>query len=67
MDWADKLEKIPLLSQEIMENCNLIEAVYASEAPKGDVKWQFFLWLESQMEEKRKVYYHQYVHSGKGY
>ena len=67
MDWADKLEKIPLLSQEIMENCNLIEAVYASEAPKGDVKWQFFLWLESQMEEKRKVYYCQCVHSGKGY
>lgn len=67
MDWADKLEKIPLLSQEILENHNLIEAVYAAEDPNCDVKWQFFLWLESQMEEKRKVYYCQCVHSGKGY
>ena len=26
MDWADKLEKIPLLSQDILENHNLIES-----------------------------------------
>ncbi len=67
LDWADKLEKIPLLSKDILENHNLIEAVYAAEDPKGDAKWQFFLWLEGQMEEKRKVYYRQCVHSGKGY
>ena len=67
LDWADKIEKIPLLSQEILNNRNLIEAVYTSEDPRGDAKWQFFLWLESQMEEKRKVYYRQCVHSGKGY
>ena len=36
LDWADKLEKIPLLSKDILENHNLIEAVYAAEDPKGD-------------------------------
>ena len=69
LDWADKLEKIPLLTQDILENNNLIETVYSVENPKGDgdAKWQFFLWLEGQMEEKRKVSYRQCVHSGKGY
>ena len=33
LDWADKLEKIPLLSKDILENHNLIEAVYAAEDP----------------------------------